>query len=588
MPVRCFQCKTKLGGRGSGQAHAKATGHVWQPGYYCKHCKATFRKDKVCKAHQRGCSGARPVLPTAALPVAALTNAVSTESGTTASGIPSEARDEDEVQAVDGGPPISRIVSCDVCREQFRDADALALHCQEHATAAYSTPTGDSDGSSRSREATREPLSPSPAPLLEVKAECDVCQIEFTSSASLQEHAASVDPCKRCSMCIPRAKTSLQEHYRESFMHPTCERCGAAFETYVECYEHQQQGCLGRQVPLDLVLVEYELRLMASGMGAQDADDASLPTEPGVQADVASAAASADTHENVSSSCFSPATISPGERALGDDPGATSSRRQPPGDQLSVHSEPAQDAPELATPPVPVVQNALRHTADPERSPLDLDNTSDVDHRSSLIAIAALDLIAQRYGTFAARRVARVMQELGAAPAEGESDREHENSKMEVKPHPAQDLTLTLETPTTLRMGISTPTERSYLRRERSPSVDVSPLLVEVAGRRPGSPSECSSSRSRLREPVRQSTSTTARSVQTSPQGIAGVHTPPRPKAPSWHCRACMRDSCQDPTAAICGHIFCRQCFIQELATRGACPVCQKVFLLRLDVGADT
>ena len=28
---------------------------------------------------------------------------------------------------------------------------------------------------------------------------------------------------------------------------------------------------------------------------------------------------------------------------------------------------------------------------------------------------------------------------------------------------------------------------------------------------------------------------------------------------PSWHCRSCGKDPCDDPTATVCGHIFCHQ-----------------------------
>lgn len=67
MPVRCFQCKTPVGGRGSGTQHALATGHTWQPGYYCQHCEATFSNYQACRKHvKQCCPGGAPSLPSVA------------------------------------------------------------------------------------------------------------------------------------------------------------------------------------------------------------------------------------------------------------------------------------------------------------------------------------------------------------------------------------------------------------------------------------------------------------------------------------------------------------------------------------------
>ncbi|KAI9061476.1 hypothetical protein FKP32DRAFT_1759607 [Trametes sanguinea] len=52
----------------------------------------------------------------------------------------------------------------------------------------------------------------------------------------------------------------------------------------------------------------------------------------------------------------------------------------------------------------------------------------------------------------------------------------------------------------------------------------------------------------------------------------------------SWHCRSCLRDACVEPMATVCGHIFCLQCIIKELEVNSACPACNKVFLVKLDV----
>ncbi|KAI0070988.1 hypothetical protein K474DRAFT_1712839 [Panus rudis PR-1116 ss-1] len=53
-----------------------------------------------------------------------------------------------------------------------------------------------------------------------------------------------------------------------------------------------------------------------------------------------------------------------------------------------------------------------------------------------------------------------------------------------------------------------------------------------------------------------------------------------------WHCRICLKDPAE-PTVTICGHLFCHGCIVQELASGMQCPVCKKVMLLRLHLGAE-
>ncbi|KAI0765246.1 hypothetical protein C8Q74DRAFT_1287144 [Fomes fomentarius] len=54
---------------------------------------------------------------------------------------------------------------------------------------------------------------------------------------------------------------------------------------------------------------------------------------------------------------------------------------------------------------------------------------------------------------------------------------------------------------------------------------------------------------------------------------------------PSWQCRLCRRDPCDDIVATFCGHIFCHDCIVEKLATSlTGCPVCNTTFLVKLDV----
>ncbi|KIK81504.1 hypothetical protein PAXRUDRAFT_832802 [Paxillus rubicundulus Ve08.2h10] len=46
------------------------------------------------------------------------------------------------------------------------------------------------------------------------------------------------------------------------------------------------------------------------------------------------------------------------------------------------------------------------------------------------------------------------------------------------------------------------------------------------------------------------------------------------------HCRICLRDPCEDVTATICGHIFCKRCITQAVVAKSECPVCGSATLL--------
>ncbi|KAF9226369.1 hypothetical protein BS17DRAFT_543724 [Gyrodon lividus] len=46
------------------------------------------------------------------------------------------------------------------------------------------------------------------------------------------------------------------------------------------------------------------------------------------------------------------------------------------------------------------------------------------------------------------------------------------------------------------------------------------------------------------------------------------------------HCRICQQDPCEDMTATICGHIFCKKCITQAVVANSECPVCKSVTLL--------
>ncbi|KAI0636425.1 hypothetical protein C8Q77DRAFT_1092666 [Trametes polyzona] len=120
MPVRCHQCKTRLGGRGTGKAHAKLTGHVWKPGYYCEFCEATFTAYCSCRAHRLICDKKVPPGHPPTFTTATKTSVQSSQANGTARNVSAMKKPK---------PPT--VYKCSNCRLKLSSNAALS----EHATA---------------------------------------------------------------------------------------------------------------------------------------------------------------------------------------------------------------------------------------------------------------------------------------------------------------------------------------------------------------------------------------------------------------------------------------------------------------------
>ncbi|KAI6021805.1 hypothetical protein BKA83DRAFT_4287848 [Pisolithus microcarpus] len=53
-----------------------------------------------------------------------------------------------------------------------------------------------------------------------------------------------------------------------------------------------------------------------------------------------------------------------------------------------------------------------------------------------------------------------------------------------------------------------------------------------------------------------------------------------KPSAPSYHCRVCLKDTCDDPTTTTCGHLFCYECISNSIMDDPHCPECNAPTLL--------
>ncbi|KAJ8501660.1 hypothetical protein ONZ51_g445 [Trametes cubensis] len=412
MPVRCHQCKTELLGGGTGRQHAQLTKHVWQPGYYCKVCEATFSSHSACKTHEAKCQSASQ-----------------NSAGSAASANPSIAT------LAEYRTSVSNIVTCPECKEHFRDSETLALHRAEHQTQVE--PTASSSKSTARYPCGVDPILPA-------------------------FHRKAVSPCDICAVCIPHEMMSLQDHFRQSTMHPKCRGCGLGFATLWDWTDHRHRctAPIPKTIPPVPAQSATNASLYAAAIRTQSevhvgdcagtSKERTPSLEPGPSPARASRVLTPDiptppvgsiVQEIASTLSTAFSTLGSVSYVVHDPESPTTLQNIPPileaspclEFDLQLPDSPARTAFNPIATGSPKFHKSPRsehrslspkHEEEPELD-VDVDAEADADvgstaERSSLIAKAALDLIAQRFGAHAAERVVRVMQALGAAPAEGE------------------------------------------------------------------------------------------------------------------------------------------------------------------------
>ncbi|KAI0672712.1 hypothetical protein C8Q78DRAFT_675282 [Trametes maxima] len=603
MPVRCFECKETLLGWGTGRQHAQATGHAWQPGYYCPHCAATFVSHSLCKAHRKTCCAVAPGLSIAAAAatttIAATMRKPATASvdGSTSAAVGAIPAGTGRVSTHARKTSITEIVSCTLCKEHFRDAETLDAHTREHTRQMNPSPAEvhtlyEPGMLVFQTHAYGADANASPEPRPTPKTECDVCKLEFTSPARLAQHANSVSACKACCICIPHTMMSLQDHYRQSGVHPTCSACFQGFEHQRDWCEHLGECPLRARfpsascasaMPRTVTVPSPDSETPAEDLVFKDAT--SLPTCAAVNGQSLAAVntyepADADTlMRKIRSPPDSPTTSVASSSTLSPAQSTASSEREP---QAGVAPEVEKARPEPKPEPEP----------EPDHGPYAPSETG----RSSIVARAALDIITQRFGMLTARRVARVMEELGAGPAEDEeacsSPSPHRNPSPH--PHPRPQSTPRLQAGQYLRgvLDRGTETSGSYVRSlssRSSLSTILSSRFVDDVRSDQHTEEEYdhvlwSQPPSRISTPAAV-TPHTHEKIPPLRKRKTDRSRPPPSKALSWHCRSCKRDPCVEPVATVCGHIFCRSCLVKNLIDDGKCPVCSRTFLVKLDVG---
>ncbi|KIJ61397.1 hypothetical protein HYDPIDRAFT_42622 [Hydnomerulius pinastri MD-312] len=397
---------------------------------------------------------------------------------------------------------------------------------------------------------------------------CSLCQTPCCSDDMLQEHVLThptclrcensfiddLDLCKHVELAHPVVvcwdcegavvdQGSLELHYADSPEHPSCSFCGVGMRNSEDMAEH-----LNAQHATESVLNEIEGSIdgheQTAGGQVTSNDESASPEEP-LPEDVRDGPADSDhfppmlaneaspTNEEFHKPPSSPVSI---EQSLSLTPPSTPTRSRHEGDTTSpsgtAHGDdPSEFASRRFASPSPTPSE---HGSDGVRSRLHAQHSEpDITGLSETRPASpqASTLMESFYEFSAPSSPSSSGQSVVFISADGIPDYVREN--------------------------------RAYLvaTSAASPSPGRSPILLP------------SSSSLESLELLQEPPNDTVQSVDSAGSTTSTV-------TYRHHCRICQRDPCEDMTATICGHIFCKKCVTQAVVAKSECPVCHSATLL--------
>ncbi|PCH44697.1 hypothetical protein WOLCODRAFT_145119 [Wolfiporia cocos MD-104 SS10] len=420
---------------------------------------------------------------------------------------------------------------------------------------------------------------------------CIVCETGFETNALHKQHITTAHPDSRCSVCarLFRDKAALQDHFNGSSMHPSCAICEIGFLDDAACDEHMVTAHPPRKPetppappmilqedekpsPLEhtfapSLITQSEVRSLPasplfrpSSAASAHSEDVTLATPSSIASELVSDNYSMPHVPRTASepSMFSTSSLDPAS----DSP--TSSHSPSPAvsqrtlDFVSVHATVATRPESVRSLSSMSVRSISGSDAMREQS-----HTSNVPTPSATPKVASSTLPSAYSGVSSGRRTPQM-------PSPPRSGRQSSSSSV----RPSSALSVRPSTPRT--QGVKEDPEaaaQTPISRPASVASQIPSRNSELALSVPSSTVSTESDETAQEDATRNA----ARQVQQSTPT-----TLPPSKAISWHCRICLKDPCDQPTATMCGHVFCNSCIIKELTENMQCPVCKKVMLLRL------
>ncbi|KAI9460786.1 hypothetical protein HD554DRAFT_2132277 [Boletus coccyginus] len=423
---------------------------------------------------------------------------------------------------------------------------------------------------------------------------CPVCYTQFDDEPTLQKHLEGLQLFS-CLLCLTRCCSDemLQDHI---LSHPTCGRCGMSFvDNLVLCVHVESDHAVVVCWDCDGIVVErnsLELHYAGSpahatcgfcGVGKRNSADMDEHVRH-----VHAASAELKDHGNMNAS---------------PDAESTLVDMQPPGaDQGGGPRQPLEEVDHLPLSSIVDVSGTLVEPGDEHhRSPLQTE--------SSLFSLPQLPMppqvepVDEAAGSPSVTNGKEESRDGGvrqyASPSPTASERDSDASQLQSLASKVTNTATNNDTrpPSTVSSvstgSFSDPSTRNSLTTSSSQSVvfvsaDSIPDYIRenravLVATSAGSPSSCHtplrlSSSSSLESLGMERSSTHEAGVPSSTEDAAA----PRTGSVTYrlHCRICLRDPCEDMTATICGHLFCKRCITQAVVAKSECPVCKSATLL--------
>ncbi|KAI0731745.1 hypothetical protein C8Q72DRAFT_198548 [Fomitopsis betulina] len=451
---------------------------------------------------------------------------------------------------------------------------------------------------------------------------CDLCGAGCATADDVVKHKQAGHPLVWCELCKQQfqASSDLRDHYTDSPSHPKCTSCKVGFPDAEACQSHMadvhpppvlqtpspssSEGSFvevtrpitphadvleTRSLPATPLICPTPDTISSTRSTAlsikTQSDALSYSSRPASEPSLPSAFLAGDGAASVPWSAFPLDTLHSATERLFDyvsDTDATTPGREPPPSATTSMSSGVIDL--LHCPRSTALRDSASSTALRDyppftpMSPLTSESPSmsmDMDRASPLIRTIHVPLGRPQ-------QLERMPSALSLA-SEHASLRQAATPRSAAATARAAEVSQTECAPPSTSEGRATPRSVPSMSRRvfRSRSVSVA-SRTSRSRRREASISVSSSSE------VSTEPSEPSQGCSTVAPAKASPTVTPKPAssstAVSWHCRSCLKDPCDQPTATACGHIFCRGCIVKELSTSMACPVCKKMFLLRLFV----
>ncbi|KZT68405.1 hypothetical protein DAEQUDRAFT_727981 [Daedalea quercina L-15889] len=429
---------------------------------------------------------------------------------------------------------------------------------------------------------------------------CSKCRSAFKDGAALAEHenSAHAEHCVRCDKWFS-SQELLSQHFYECFKHPRCIVCKMGFtgnEEYIEHLESAHES----PVPIDPVskMMPPTEETRSPSMAHETACEqltvtktTDIEVENSIEPVISMDATPLISGEPDTSSAAArtPPRLAPLQPEINGDVADIAIQTEP-WEEGEDHGSDVYEHIDTVDQPAQVNARAVQERPDSV--------ISDFTEIDSLDAISAISYASSPVSSVVAVPSASIVDTDPAsgseaamnAEAHGLDGTKHATSESYPVAPPSDVCTFGRSTRATSPcMTTTVPlTSTSSSRCATSPS-----LIMSDASNAPSITDEQkpTSVRTKTSEEVSSVSSvTTSASTTTERSGSVPVVSPAdtvaqtNPVTLSWYCRSCGKDPCEDPTATQCGHIFCYNCIVKEIASRMECPACHKVFLLRLQV----